>query len=132
MKLGAVTKLEKADKNLIIIKKLKAKFDDTYCQKFLTSLPFFWFVANFQQSESRIPNAYPVNFTFSLIVTFYLTKIADSSHNIARSKAAIFSIKRWYFAKNASISKIKSVMVLKGVLYETTYACVLTCQIWRF
>ena len=34
--------------------------------------------------------------------------------------------------KNADISKIKGALVLKGIISETIYVCVLTCQIWGF
>ena len=40
------------------------------------SLLFFQFMANLEQSESRIPGAGSVKRTFSLIVAFYLTKTA--------------------------------------------------------
>ena len=33
------------------------------------------------------------------------------------------------FCKNADISKIKGVLVLKAILFETTYVSVLTYQI---
>ena len=61
--------------------------------------------------------------TFSLIVTFYLTKTENrtknlwySSHAIALSKSTILTW-RWY--KNADIRKIKEVLVLKGIFSET-------------
>ena len=37
-----------------------------------------------------------------------------------------------FFQENAGISKIKKALVLKGIFSETTYVCVLTCQIWSF
>ena len=37
-----------------------------------------------------------------------------------------------FLPKNADISKIKRVLVPKGMFAETTYECVLTCQISSF
>ena len=42
------------------------------CHKKMTSLSFFQFMNNFEQSGSWIPKM-SVKLTFSLIVTFYLT-----------------------------------------------------------
>ena len=68
MKLGPVTKFDK--RNTTKSKKLMM----TSCQQFVTSLPFFRFMANLEPSGSRIPDALSVKLTFSLKVTFYLTK----------------------------------------------------------
>ena len=46
----------------------------TSCQKIVTLLSFLQFMANLEQSGSRIPDAESVKFIFSLIVTFYITK----------------------------------------------------------
>ena len=62
MKLGPATTLDKRQKT--IIKYLTM----TSCQKIVTSLSFFGFMANLEQSRTRIPDAK------SVIVTFYLTK----------------------------------------------------------
>ena len=43
-------------------------------QKILTCLSFLRFMVNLQPSESRIPDTWFMKLTFSLIVTFYLTK----------------------------------------------------------
>ena len=68
MKLGPVTKLDKKNKttskNLII----------TSCREIVTPLSFFQFMANFEQSGSRIPDVQHVKLIFSLIATFYLRK----------------------------------------------------------
>ena len=68
MKLGPATTLDKRQKT--IIKYLTM----TSCQKIVTSLSFFGFMANLEQSRTRIPDAKSVKLTFSVIVTFYLTK----------------------------------------------------------
>ena len=45
----------------------------TSCQKIVTSLLFFLFMANLEQSGSQIPDEeWSVKLTFSLTVTFYL------------------------------------------------------------
>ena len=46
----------------------------TSCRKIVTSLSFFQFMANLEQSESQIPDAETVKIMFFLIVTFDLTK----------------------------------------------------------
>ena len=68
MKLEPVTKIDK--RNKITSKNLTV----TSCQQVLTSLLFFQFMATMEQSRSRILDAYSVKLTFSLEVTFYLTK----------------------------------------------------------
>ena len=68
MKYGSVTKLDKRNKTT------SKKFDDDVMSKNLTSLSFFQFMANLEQSESRIPDAETVKIMFFLIVTFDLTK----------------------------------------------------------
>ena len=50
------------------------KLTMTSCQKIVTPLSFFQFVANLNQSGSRIPDACSVNFTFSLVGICYRTK----------------------------------------------------------
>ena len=44
------------------------------CRKIVTSLSFFQFLANLEQSGNQIPDAWFVKLMFSLIVTLYLTK----------------------------------------------------------
>ena len=53
----------------------------------VTSLSFFQFMTNVEQSRSRIPDAWSVKFTFSLIVTFYLSK----TENIIKKSLAELS-----------------------------------------
>ena len=68
MKLGSVTKLEKRKDTR------SKKIDDDFMPEIVTSLSIFQFMANMQQSGSRVPDAYPVKRIFSLIVIFYLPK----------------------------------------------------------
>ena len=44
------------------------------CRKIVTSLSFSQFMANLEQSGSRIPDVESAKLMFLLIVTFYLTK----------------------------------------------------------
>ena len=68
MKLGPVTKYYKRNKVT------PKKYSMTSCRKFVTSLLFFRFMAELEQSGSQIPDAQSAKLTISLIVIFYLTK----------------------------------------------------------
>ena len=74
---------------------------------------FFQFMANLEQSGSRIPNAGSVTRTLPLIVAFHLTKTESRT-------------------KNADSSKVKGLMVLRGTFFETKNASVFTYQISSF
>ena len=52
-----------------------------------------------------------------------LKNLKHSSHTVALSKGTILVTKRWFFAKNADISKIKTALLLKVIFSETTYVC---------
>ena len=52
------------------------------CQQIVTSLSFFRFMANLQPFRDHIPVAWPVKHTFSLIMTFYLTKPESRTKNL--------------------------------------------------
>ena len=72
----------------------------TSCLQIVTSLLFFRFMVNLEQSGSRIPDLQSVKRTFSLIITLYLTKTeiktkkfqAQLSHT-ALNKGTIFGKK---------------------------------------
>ena len=68
MKFGPVTKLDKRNN------KISKKNQRDIMSVIVTSLLFFQFTANSEQSGSHIPDAQSVKLIFSLIVTFYLTK----------------------------------------------------------
>ena len=111
----------------------------TACQKIVTSLLFFQFAANLEQSGSRIPDAQSVNFILSLIVTFYLTK-NENRIKISLTQLSLYCFEsRYYFGqkmlifcKKADISKIKKTLVIKGIFSEITYERLLACQILHF
>ena len=46
----------------------------TSCQEIMTSLSFFQFMTYLEYSGSENPDVWSVKLTFSLIVSFYLTK----------------------------------------------------------
>ena len=75
-KLGPVTTLDK--RNKIASKKI----DNEVMSANVTSLSFFQFMANLEQSRSRIPDAQSAKLTFSLIVTFYSTKSENRTKNL--------------------------------------------------
>ena len=50
------------------------------------------------------------------------------SNTIAFVKGTIFAKKHLFFVKNTDVSKIKRILVLKGIFSETAYVCVLRCQ----
>ena len=52
----------------------------TSSQKIVTSLPFFQFMANLEQSGSQIPDRSFVKLIFSLIATFDPTKTANRTN----------------------------------------------------
>ena len=85
MKLGPVTKLDK--KNKITSKNLTV----TSCWQALTSLSFFIIMTNLDQPGHRIPDAQSVKLTFSLIVTFYLTKTGS------KTKKSPIQLSHYYF-----------------------------------
>ena len=64
MNLGPVINLTRE------IKPRQKNLTMTACRKIMTSLPFFQFLANLEQSGSRIPDVQSIKIIFSLIVTF--------------------------------------------------------------
>ena len=88
------------------------------CQQIVTSLLFFGFMANLELSGSSIQDAESVKLTFSLKITFYLTKtekelknFQHSSHTIALSKGIIFAKKTLIFCTKMLTSAILNLCV---------------------
>ena len=71
MKLGPLTKLAREDN--------AKKLTITSCRLIATTLSFFRFTANLEQSRTQIPDAQSVKLPFPLAVTFYLKKIENNS-----------------------------------------------------
>ena len=131
MKLVPLSKLYK--RNILL------KNGDDVILTNVTSLLFFQFMANLEQSGSWILDAQSVKFTFSLTLTFILKNLKTelktlqhSSHTSALSKGTIFAKNADFYQKNANIRKIKRTLVLKGTFSKTTYVCVLTYIMSRF
>ena len=109
----------------------------TSCRKIVTSLPFFQFTANLEQSRSRILDVktYMLKLTFSSIATFYLTKIENRAKRsltlllLLWVKVLFWPKNADFLQKNAYISNIKEALVLTDVFSVTKYESVLTCQI---
>ena len=60
-------------------------------------------------------------------------KISNSSHDIAFCELLFLQKNADFFCKkNADISKIKVVLVLKGIISKISYVCVRTYQISSF
>ena len=73
------------------------------CQKIVTSLLFFKFTANLEQSGYWIPDAQSVKPDISLIVTFYLTKTEN------RTKKSLKQLSHYcleYYFEVAGIIKV--------------------------
>ena len=85
MNLGPATKLDKK------IKTTSKKLTMTLCSKIVTSLSFFQFTANLEQSRSRIPDVQSVKLIFPLIITFSLTKTEN------KTKKSPTEISHYYF-----------------------------------
>ena len=79
-KLEPVTKFHKRNKTT------SKTLAMTSCQQIVTSLSFFWFVANLEQSGCRIPDAQS-----SLGLTFYFTKTEN------RTKKSLTELSRCWF-----------------------------------
>ena len=69
MKLRPATKLDKRNK------KTSKNLAMTPCREIVTSLSFFGFLANLEQSGCRIPDTESAKVLFSVKVTFCLTKL---------------------------------------------------------
>ena len=85
MKLGPVAKLDKRNKTM------SKKLMTTSCRKIVTSLPFFRFLANLEQSGGRIPDRESAKVTLSVTVTLCLTKTEN------RTKQSLTQLSHYCF-----------------------------------
>ena len=85
MKLGPVTKLDK--RNTAPSK----NFDDGIMSTNCDVIVFFRFMANLQPSGSRTSDSWSTKLTFSLTITFHLTKIEN------RTKKSLTQFSYYYF-----------------------------------
>ena len=63
----------------------------TSCRKIMTSLSFFGFLANLEQSGGRIPDTESARVMFSVIGTFSLTETEN------RTKTSLTQLSRYCF-----------------------------------
>ena len=106
----------------------------TSFRKIITSFSFFPIYWRFR--VIRIPQS--IKLIFSLIVTFYLTKTEDITKisatqlsHYSLSKGTILVKNADFLQKNAAISKIKRLLVLKAYC-ENKYGYELTCEVLSF
>ena len=89
-----LTKLDKSNKTT------SKKIDVTSCRKIMTSLSFFGFLANLEQSGGRIPDTESAKVMFSVIGTFCLTKTENrTKKSVALSKSTFLDKKTLIFCK---------------------------------
>ena len=100
MKLGPVTKLDKRSKTG------SKKLSMTTCQQIEMSLSFFRFMTNLEKCESRIPDAWSVKLTFSLIVTFSLCVYLRTKFQV--SSIILTSFRRGNFSPPPQNEPLKS------------------------
>ena len=79
MKLGPVTKLDKKNNTT------SKTFGDDAMSENCDVIPIFQFMANLEQSGSRIPVAQSVKLKFSLTVAFYLTKTENRTKKVSNT-----------------------------------------------
>ena len=91
MKFGPITELDKRNeatsKNLML----------TSCRKIVTSLSFFGFLANLEQSGGRIPDTESAKVMFSVIATFCLTKTENRTKKIFNTALTLFGLSKGTF-----------------------------------
>ena len=105
----------------------KRKNDDDIMTANCDAIVFFPIMANLQPSRSKIPDLWCLKLTFSLTKTFYFTKTENrAKKSLTQLSCYCFKVvlqpKMLIFCKkNVDISKIKEVLVLKGIFSKTTY-----------
>ena len=100
------------------------------CRKNETPLSLFQFMANLEQYRDWIPDTWSVIITFSLMLIFYFTKTENKTgKSLTQLSHYCFEQGYYFWQKNADISIIKKVLVLKDIFSEITYVRVLKYQI---
>ena len=86
----------------------------TSCWEIVTSLSFFGFLVNLEQSRDRIPDSESAKVMLSVTVTFCRTKLKTelkilqhSSHTNALSKSTFLDKERYFFAKKKMLTSAK-------------------------
>ena len=68
----------------------------TSCRKTVTSLSFFGFLANLEQSGGRIPDTDSAEVMFSVTATICLTK-TENRTKISLTQFSHYCFEQWYF-----------------------------------
>ena len=73
----------------------------TLCQQIVTSLSFFQFMVNLEQSRSQILDTWSVKFILSWIVSIYLTKTKNSTKKpLTHFSYYCFELRYYFLRKN--------------------------------
>ena len=132
LKLGPVTKLSKRNKR-------SKKFDDDVMSENCDVIVIFPIYGQF--GAIRKPNSGRVVCKTYIFINSNLLSYKNGKQlkncNIALTLLLWVKVLFWskngdFLQENTGISKIKRVLVLKGMFSETKYMCVLTCQISIF
>ena len=129
IKLGPVTKLEKRIKTTS--KKFKEDVMSASCKVIVIS-PIYAQSGSIRKPDSR--RIVCKTYIFINSNVFHLTKTKNRAKRYVTQLSHYCYEQRYYFCqklqifrkKNADISKIKMVLVLKGIFSGTKYVCVLT------
>ena len=74
---------------------------------------FFWFMANLQPSQSRIPGAWFIKLTFSFTITFNFTKTENKTKKSLTQLPYCCFEKRYYFCQKRLIFYKKKLISTK-------------------
>ena len=134
MKLGQVNKIDKRNKNT------SKKFDVDVMLENYDPIAVCLIYGQFGRMQK--PDSGRIVYKNYIFINKNLLSYKNSKQNWNTSDTALtlllwvkvlFLSKNLFFCKkNAEISKIKRVLVLKAIFSETKYVCVLTCQTWSF
>ena len=86
----------------------------------MASFSFFWFMAYSDQSGNQIPNVWSVKLLILQRLKTELKNLWQRSHTTALNTGTICDKNTIFYQKNADISKVKVVLVVKGIFSETT------------
>ena len=129
MKLGPVTKLDKRNKPKP--KKIDDDLISANCDVIVIFLIYGQFGAIQKPDSRRIfcktLSSLTVNWKQKTELK-HLTQLPD----YRLGKGTVFAKKSWFLQKKTDTSRIKMVLVLKGIFSETTYVRVITYQISIF
>ena len=129
MKLGPVTKLDKRNKTKP--KKIDDDLISANCDVIVIFLIYGQFGAIQKPDSRRIVCKTSPSLTVNWKQKTELKHLTQLSH-YRLGKGTVFAKKCWFLQKKTDTSRIKRVLVLKGIFSETTYARVITYQISIF